>query len=616
MSEGGQPIFAALLLAGVLALAGCGGDDTSSGGGGVLGAGGSGGGGGGGTPPPVTTPPPTLGQGCGSQGSDLICLTLGSSTAGLPADSTSTATITVALTRNGLPLAGQIVDFALSSSTLGTLTAANGVSNAAGAVTTTFTAGGTIGAVGITATHAPSTASNMLALSLTQPPATSPGGIQFVSATPSTIGVVGSGQAPTASVVFRVTSPSGAATPGATVNFTMTGPSGAYIGTQDGTPTTATGITDAAGDVSIPLNAGTAAGPVTLTATVTVGGVTFTTSTSVISIGGAVPSQKWFSIATSRFNLGGFSFFGTEADLTVFVADRFSNFNVLAGTQVSFFTEAGAVDTSVNLTNTGTGVVKIRTQNPMPSEVVDPATNPITSLNINGRLRVIAVARGEEEFGDQNGNGIFDSGDTFPGTGASMDRGEPFIDRNENGVWDGPGCTGVGCIAATSPEFYVDANGNGVYDPPNGVWDGPGCTQSGCNTSPLIWTELNLVFTGDLICVVTDAVSGAVVTNFSGVNAIANGGSRTFNLTVRDARNNSPIPGTTVAISATGGTGIGTGSVTVADTIFGPFVTQFSIGDSNADPAGAGTVAGIDITVTPPGEVQGCATFSIPGFIN
>src|SRR5206468_915676 len=105
------------------------------------------------------------------------------------------------------------------------------------------------------------------------PPPGAAGGIQFISATPGAIGVQGSGQITTSTVVFRVTDPTTAPMAGAFVNFTMTGPAGGtYIGTpNDGTPTTDSGTTDASGNVSVTLNSGNVAGPVTIKATVAAG---------------------------------------------------------------------------------------------------------------------------------------------------------------------------------------------------------------------------------------------------------------------------------------------------------------------------------------------------------
>lgn len=611
MITSGRSIFAVALFAAALALLnGCsdgGGPSTGSGTGTGTGTG-TGSGTGGGT---VTTPPPTLGAGCAQSGTDLICVSLSASLSTIAADNSSTSILTGTLTRNGSPLPGTILNFTLSPTTMGSLTATSGVTNSSGVATTTFQAGGTIGAVGITVAHSGSTAASTLALSLTQAPGATPAGIQFVTATPAVLGVTGSGGPTTAAVIFKVTDTQGGPIPNQSVNFTLVGPTGAYIGTVDGSPNTATGTTNSLGNVTVPLNSGNVAGPVTITASVTVSGTTFNTSTSVISIGGAVPSAKHFSIATQRFNLPGLVRFGVENDLSVFLADRFSNYNILAGTQVSFFTEAGAVDTSVTLSDTGSGVVKIRTQLPLPYSV--PATHPFYP-NALGWLRVIAVTRGEETFGDANGNGIFDFGvDVF--NTATMDLGEPFVDSNDNGLWDGPNCNlplpgpnqntppagvlnPVACDPAHPGEHFVDTNNNGQYDGPNGVWDGPGCTQAGCNQSPNIWTSIMLQFTGHPICTVSPQ-NGWV---------IPNGGLQVFTITIRDVNNNVPVPGVTlsgVAMNNSSGsrTDIGTGNlgIPMRDGISaGPFTYTFTLADNS--PFVTNDATGFTITVT--GSVQ------------
>jgi hypothetical protein len=601
MITSSRSIVAAAFFAAVLALNGCsdGGGPTASG---TSSTTTGGGGTSGGT---VTTPPPTIGAGCANSGTDIICVTLTSTVSSLAADNSSTATFTATLTRNSSPVGNTIIQFGTTSATMGSLSATSAVTTAAGTASTTFTAGGTIGAVGITVTDPASTATNQIALSLTAAPGNTPAGIQFVSATPSVLGVVGSGQPTTSSVLFSVTDSQGGPVSGQVVNFTLVGPTGAYIGTQDGTPFTASGTTGSTGSVSVTLNAGNVSGPVTITASVTVSGTTFRTSTSVISIGGAVPSASRFSIATERFNLPGLVRFGFENTISAFAADRFSNYNILAGTQVSFFTEAGAIDTSVNLSETGAGTVELRTQNPMPEEVTTTAP-----LNSNGWLRVIAVTRGEEAFVDVNGNGVYDAGvDTF--TTASMDLGEPFVDANDNRVWDGPGCTQTGCITTHAGEFYVDANQNGRYDGPNNVWDGPGCAEAGCNQSPTIWTSIRLQFTGHIVNCTVNGLDA-----FGSFN-VANGGFVALEVRLSDMYGNSPVPGTTSTVATTAGT-LTNGSVTVADGVGGPFVHRFILADS-APTTSTATPATLTFTITPPsGETvtAPCSPFIVTGTVN
>jgi hypothetical protein len=322
----------------------------------------------------------------------------------------------------------------------------------------------------------------------------------------------------------------------------------------------------------------------------------------VISIGGAVPSANHFSLAATRINLPGFVRAGFPTTLSVFLADRFTNFNVLAGTQVSFIAEAGAVDTSVSLDETGTGTVTLRTQQPMPLSPM-PAGHPFP-MNGRGWLTVVALTRGEEAFADVNANGVYDAGvDTF---NATMDLGEPFVDSNENGVWDGPGCTQAGCDTTHVGERYVDANGNGRYDVANGVWDGPGCVQAGCLQSPMIWTSMLLQFTGHIA-----PVAGSCAISPTTFN-LASGESQSFTVTLHDQNLNAPVPGTTISVSSDSGTLLNA-NVTVLDGISsGPYQHTFTLARGIGIAARTTTLT---ITVlTPAGEsVVTCVPFQISG---
>jgi hypothetical protein len=559
------------------------------------------------TTPTVTSPTPTLGAGCANSGTDIICVTIGASAASLLADAASSSVMTATLTRNGAALSTQILDFSISDATLGSLTQTTAVT-LGGTATTTFTAARKIGAVAVAVKHTPSGATNTVVLALTQAPGNTPAGIQFVTASQSVLGILGSGQPTTSSVIFKVTDSGGLAVPNQAVNFSMVGPTGAYIGSVDGTPQTATGTTNAAGEVSVPLNAGNVAGPVTITAGVTVSGQTFSSSTSVISIGGGVPSARHLSIATEKFNLPGLVYFGAENQITVLVADRFSNYNILEGTQVSFFTEAGAIDRSVSLNNTGSGVVKLRTQLPLPYPVA--ATHP-RYPNALGWVTVIAVTRGEEEFADVNGNGVYDAGiDTFT---TAMDLDEPFVDSNDNGLWDGPGCTQALCDATHPGELFVDVNQNGRWDPKNGVWDGPGCSQAGCTASPTIWKSMLLQFTGDVICSVAPQTGWVV----------PNGGSLDFTITIRDVNNNVPVSGVTlsgVAMNNSSGarTDIGTGNLSMAMTdgiSTAPFTYTFTLADNSALLSNDATGFRISVLAPADGRVRTCTDLTGSGIV-
>ena len=401
------------------------------------------------------------------------------------------------------------------------------------------------------------------------PPPNPAGGIAFISASPAAIGVQGSGQPTTSSVVFQVTDATGAPAAGAIVNFVMSGPSGGtYIGTpNDGTPTTANGVTDGSGNVAVILNSGNVAGPVTITATVQAGLASFSASSSVISIGGAVASAGHLSLSANPLNIPGLFVDNVTSNVLVLVADRFTNSTILAGTTVSFYTEAGAIGSSTVLDKTGSGTVILRSQNPRPQD-----QPPLGSPNpTDGLSTVIAVLRGEEAFTDVNGNGVYDLGEPFVDAPS-----EPFIDANDNGVWD----TG---------EFYVDTNGNGVFDGPNGVWDGPGCPAAGCIQSPTIWTSIKILFTGNIVnCSLTPNPT---------FGPLAKNATQAFVFSVSDDNGNSPAAGASIAFSTTGGTLVGTSSFTVPDTsVPGPYTGTVVLNNSNT---GATVGASVSFSVTP-----------------
>jgi adhesin/invasin len=480
---------------------------------------------------------------------------------------------------------------------MGTITSQAVTSN--GIATATFTAANTPGTVTVTATTGG--ISQIVAIIITAP---LNGSVQFVSATPPVIGIKGGGQPAVSNVKFLVNDINGnPVVNGTSVNFTMNGPSGGklpsnggeYIGDLDTTPTTATAST-LNGYATVNLNSGTVAGPVTITASVTSGTQTLSASTSVISIGGGIPSATHFSLATTKFNLPGLVRYGETATITAYIADRFGNYNVLEGTSVSFYTEAGAIDRNGVTDATGQTTSIIRTQAPAPATVTISASETalINYLNLtygltiptdgsvkprDGWVTVLATVQGEETFIDANGNGLYDAGESF------TDIGEPFIDQNDNSVWD----TG---------EFYVDSNGNGVYDGPNGIWDGPNCPSGGCQSNKMIWDTINLAFTGNTnYCAVTP-------TTFNLGTVAPATRSQTFQVMVGDLNLNVPVSETILVVTASQGTLAGTTNYTVPDVVpFGPLEKSFILSLPTSWILGSGSVT---VKVTPPAPLVGC----------
>lgn len=473
--------------------------------------------------------------------------------------SLGTATVTVTVTDSSTANVpdGTTVTFNVDSAALGSITPT--ATTVSGIATATFTAQSLAGTSVVTVTAGTVSATTSIVIL-----GVDVGSIEFVSATPNVVGVKGSGQTETSDITFSVKDINGQpAIDGTAVSFTLDGPKG-------GESLSASSASTAAGLAKVTLQSGSVAGPVRVTASTIVNAVTISSLSTGVSIGGGTPNETHFTLARTTKNLAGLAVVDLQSTVSAFLADRFGNFNVLKGTSISFFTEAGAIDRN-NVTNTvGSTSVIFRTQNPMPvspaiaSPPVDP-TGLLTGNTRDGLSTIIATTRGEECFVDDNGNGTFDGPvtDTFP---PACDLSEPFIDADDDGVFD------------PTTEFFVDANQNGVFNDVNGVWD----------SNIMLWQRTSIVFTGG-----PDQMP-VVPTTF----AIANGGSQTFNFCVADVNANAIMGGSTVAVVASSGTLSNGGPFTIPDILLGPYCISFNLADaatSDTDPPLSTTVT---ITVT------------------
>ncbi|MEK6684230.1 MAG: hypothetical protein AABY46_06180 [Nitrospirota bacterium] len=339
--------------------------------------------------------------------------------------------------------------------------------------------------------------SNSATLSILSLPA---GSIQFNQVNPQVIGVKGAGQVEVSEVSFSIEDTQGNPVSDGSVTVTFQFLAGLNPGggaTID-PPTVAT----LGGIAKTFVKSGYVAGPVRVLAFLDTdndsaldAGEIYSTSTP-LSIGGGVPSARFFSVSADVHNLAGFGYDNEVATIFVNLADRFGDFNVLEGTSVSFYTEAGAIDRQGVTNDQGQTSVTFRTQNRWPFDT-DPRQNlnPIGNevllynnrncndrdgtetfedfdnngaytlalcehfsdsdgggYNLNepnprdGWASVLAVTQGEETFYDLDGDGLYDLGESFD------DTGEPFIDENDNGMYD-------------DIETFTDANANNLYDP-------------------------------------------------------------------------------------------------------------------------------------------------------
>ncbi|MGA7965835.1 MAG: hypothetical protein WCB49_08105 [Gammaproteobacteria bacterium] len=498
----------------VALLAGCGGSTNSS-----LGGGSSGGGGGG------TSLTVALGSGSGSSfqqgvlavavanlsagGSTTISAALQNSD-GTPYTQSATITFTSVCYQNGLAIFSE------------NGTATNTVTTTTGQANITYTASGCSGSDTITATTSVN-GTTLTAVGTVTVASASVGAIQFVSATPPTISLQGSGGPSTSTVVFKATDSSGGPVPNAKVSFSID----TTVGGITFSPTSATTGND--GQAQTVVQAGTQHTTVRVTASVkTASGQTISTQSPGIVISTGIPTEHNFSLSLATHNVEGFDVDGTQDTVTVRMSDRFFN-PVPDGTAVSFTTNGGQIQPSCTTTN-GTCSVTWTSANPRPQG------GPNSVL---GHAEILAYATGEESFTDVNGDGVFDgpdqfslytggTGDNFFGSPGQDDIGEVYLDQNESGHY-------------VSGDYFFDFNHDGVRNPPDGKYHGVGCQGTAtvqCGT-PTVGIGLQ-------DCIVM-STSGVTIT---GPASIPVGSSATY--LVSDENGNVPPSGMTFSIISSG----------------------------------------------------------------
>ena len=503
----------------VALLAGCGGSTSSS-----LG---SGGGSGGGTSLTVA-----LGSGSGSSfqqgvlavavanlsagGSTTISAALQNSD-GTPYTQSATITFTSVCYQNGLAIFSE------------NGTATNTVTTTTGQANITYIASGCSGSDTITATTSVN-GTTLTAVGTVTVASASVGSIQFISATPATISLLGSGGVNTSTVVFKVTDSSGGPVPNAKVSFSLN----TTVGGITFSPASATTGND--GQAQTVVQAGTQHTTVRVTASVkTASGQTISTQSPGIVISTGIPTQNNFSLSLTTHNVEGFDIDGTQDTVTVRLADRFNN-PVPDGTAVSFTTNGGHIGPSCTTTN-GSCSVTWTSANPRPSG---------GPLSVLGHAEILAYTTGEESFTDVNGDGVFDgpdqfslyaggAGDNFFGPPGQDDIGEVYLDQNESGQY-------------VNGDYFFDFNHDGVRNPPDGKYHGVGCQGTAtvqCGT-PTVGIGLQ-----DCIVMSTSGVGVQPGPTLSPPNyTMSAGQSATF--FVSDGNGNVPPSGMTFSISASG----------------------------------------------------------------
>ena len=487
------------------------------------------------------------------------------------------------LDSNGDPMAaGTNVNFEVNNDSLGSIVSSASISGSSGIAQATFSAGTTSsGTVTVSATSG--TVSGFTTIEIGDATA---GSIEFYSADPQIVVLKGAGGIETSTVKFLVKDSSGNPLAGSqTVTMELSGPNGGeYIDTDDSPDTLDVGTVN--GYATVVLHSGSIPGTATITATIS--GTELSTSSGVIAIGGGVPSAGHFSIATTRLNLEGLDYNDITAGISVSIADRYGNYNVLEGTSVSFYSECGAIDRAVNLDAEGKGSVVFRTQLPYPEAVpmtvedqiiVDDYYDmfgviiPSDKNPRNGKCTIIAVSDGEEEFTDSNGNGAYDSDYGVTGEPFSDSYDDIHLDKDDDPLNLEP--SDVGPNYPFDPSFedlIVDRDKDGAFDGLNGEWD----------PNKRIATQIQLMMTGhpEQIDVATD---GSPIHNYDTIT-IGNGESKTIFFYIHDMFYNQPVAGSTFSVSCDVGSLTGKTTWTYADTgDTGPIPFSIKLSDKDAD---------------------------------
>ncbi|GHE94641.1 Ig-like domain-containing protein [Thalassotalea profundi] len=290
------------------------------------------------------------------------------------------------------------------------------------------------------------------------------GSIEFVSSSPNSIVLKGSGGQETSTLTFVVKSALGNLLPQQEVEFSLDTQVGGISLSRF------SGLTNSQGLITTQVISGTTPTVVRVTAsaTMTNDGSTSTvqTQSNELSINTGLPEQSSFTIASSTINPEA-STIGEKSTITAWLADSFNN-PVPDGTSINFTTEGGSIQPSCNTVG--------------GSCSVEWTSNG--SLFSDHRSTILATASGHETFYDSNGNNTFDENDGIAVTNASVSSGfgrqsplasgfvdmsEAWRDDNENLVKD------------ANEVIFFDDNGDGAFSPADGKFNGPQCSGDLCD---------------------------------------------------------------------------------------------------------------------------------------
>ncbi|TQV74631.1 hypothetical protein FLL45_06615 [Aliikangiella marina] len=485
----------------------------------------------------------------------------------ISAGGTTTVSVTI-VDETGQPFTDPVdVNFssACTSSQPATATLSSPITTVNGVASSTYLAQGCVGDDPINVT-ANAGGINLSASGTVNVLSADVGSIEFVSATPENIAILGAGGlggSESSTVVFRVRDTNGNPVNGQLVNYSLN----TNVGGIAINPTSAT--TNSEGLVQTVINSGSVATTVRVTASIDQSDPLISTQSSNLVVSTGIPDQDSFSLSASTINVEGWNIDGNTTTVTARLSDAFNN-PVPDGTAVSFTTEGGSIQPSCTTQN-GACSVTWTSQNPRP-EGQTLAENGITPTVINGmgqkfggRATIVATAIGEESFPDTNGNGRFDASEVtaFAGTnisGEPYDLDEAFVDHNEDGLYNPAQAGGE---TGGELETFSDFNNDSSFTVADGLYNGVLCSipaHAGCssNQSLNVRASIVLIMSGSnanfTINSTNDATADAASDDPNDLSLVIDGqNSGTVTVTIADLHNQPMPAGTTVTFTATQG---------------------------------------------------------------
>lgn len=277
--------------------------------------------------------------------------------------------------------------------------------------------------------------------------AASAGNIEFVSAVPELISLPGTGGNTSAVVQFKVKDLQGSPLGGQWVDFALNTTVGGITLVQS-----AAQSQPGSGLVQVVVNAGAVSTVVRVTATLRGANPAISSQSNALTISTGLPHQNGFSLSADIVNPEFYTIDGNSIVLTARASDRFGN-PVPDGSAVSFMTEGGigTITPRCTMANGACSVTLVSSGNRQ-------------KLVGAGRMTVLAHMVGEESFNDLNGNGVFDTGESW------SDQGEAFLNADETA--HAAPMTLLAVDGAGYVEPFIDFNGDGVYNGPDGQYNG------------------------------------------------------------------------------------------------------------------------------------------------